>query len=349
MEKPSLFRARRKSPSITLTDSRSGAVLDRVFERFPVRIGRSALGDLQLDFGFISQFHAVIEKGDQTVFVRDLGSRNGTAVAGQRITPHQKIELGQGNLAFEIGPLKFQGILGTAEKRAGSEQTAVMMALSEDPATRDATQVWEAFVAEPPQQRVRDPRDVALQALRNLARTYVPEANPLDDAESVVRFVGKLKQSLDLLFGAFIPLRDGARQIQMHETTEHEDPEWAAIANAKSASAIAARTLDWRTPSTEALRAIQNTFADFVIHQVAVVDGVVRGTRALLHDISPASIEARAEKKLFGREGAAFRAYVERYKQLVDEGGNALTTLFGEHFVRAYRQQGGDPTRSRAP
>ena len=333
--------------SLRVTDSRSGAVLDRTFERFPIRIGRSALSDLQLDFGFISQFHAVIERGDGTVFVRDLGSRNGMIVAGQRATPHQRIELDAQNLAFEIGPLRFQGMLGMTDKRVGSEPTAVMMALSEDPANRDATQVWEAFVAQPPQQRVRDPRDVALQALRHLARTYVPDAGPLDDAESVVRFVSKLKQSLDLFFGAFIPLRDGARQIQLHETSEYDDPEWAAIANAKSVNEIASRTLDWRTPSTEALRAIQNTFADFVIHQVAVVDGVVRGVRVLFRELSPASIEARAEKKMFGRDGAVLRAYVERYKQLVDEGGSALTSVFGEHFVRAYRQQAGDVTRTR--
>ncbi len=51
--------------SVRVTNTQDGTVLDRIFDRFPVRIGRSGLNDLVLDFGFVSNFHAAIERNDQ--------------------------------------------------------------------------------------------------------------------------------------------------------------------------------------------------------------------------------------------------------------------------------------------
>lgn len=223
----------------------------------------------------------------------------------------------------------------------------MMVALSDDPAAQNATEMWQAMVAPAAQQRAaRDPRDVAYQVLRALATQYVPDAGPLQDAESIVRFGSKIRQSLDLLFGAFIPMRDGSRQIQLQAdaAARGESDAWAAT-SAKSVRELARLALDWRDPSVETLRAIQNAFADFIISQVAIVDGFVRGVRKLLEDLSPAQVESRYAREgsslRFGafKEAAFYKMYATRYRELTDESGTALAQLLGEALVTALRAQ----------
>jgi type VI secretion system protein ImpI len=228
----------------------------------------------------------------------------------------------------------------------GVEPTAVMVAMAEDPAVQNATEMWQAIVQQAPQQRGRDPRDVALAGLRQLANTFVPQAGPLEDAESIIRFLSKMKQALDLLFGSFIPLRDGARQIALQRGADARGQidAWAAAAAAKTAAELARLALDWRDPSTDTLRAIQNAFADFVIHQVAVVDGVVRGVRNLFAGFSSEAIEATFAKRGTSmrigpfREAALYKIFIELHKELSTNASGALARLFGEEFTSLFLQ-----------
>ena len=55
-------------------DSQANQQFDVTFERFPVRIGRNQLNDLQIDSTLQpSQFHAAIDLRDRQIFIRDLG------------------------------------------------------------------------------------------------------------------------------------------------------------------------------------------------------------------------------------------------------------------------------------
>jgi predicted component of type VI protein secretion system len=336
--------------SLRVTDTRNGQVLDRLFDRFPTRIGRSALADLQLDFGFVSQFHALIEKKEERFFLRDLGSTNGTLFSGEKLKPHQPVDLTAGGLAFQIGPLQFAGAAGMVDKTR-DEGTAVMMAM-DAAAGANATEVWQAFV-DAPARTQRDPRDVALQGLRYLASYYVPSAGKLEDAESVMRFLNKMKQALDLLFGAFLPLRDGCRQFQKQVAVRPDASDIAAtVAHTRSPLELASKLLDWREGSHEALRAVQEMFADFVIHQLAVIDGTMRGVKALLDDLSPKTIEALHERrgggKLF-RAAALWKLYGERHGDFADDASEAFAVIFGREFQQAYRQFFAEQRSSMAP
>jgi predicted component of type VI protein secretion system len=55
------------------------------FNRSPVRIGRNALNDLQLEEAFVSDWHAVVRFNDSRTTVLDLGSTNRTTVNGVAI------------------------------------------------------------------------------------------------------------------------------------------------------------------------------------------------------------------------------------------------------------------------
>jgi len=71
------------------------------FGKVPVRVGRNELNDLHLQFGYVSQFHAVIELIDGKIVLRDLGSTNGSIVSGARISG-ESITLGHESGTFII-------------------------------------------------------------------------------------------------------------------------------------------------------------------------------------------------------------------------------------------------------
>ena len=110
--------------------TQTGTTIERRFERFPVRIGRNALNDLQLDSSYVSQFHCVIQlEGDQLQIV-DLGSRNGTVLPGiGPIAANTPTDLRTSNCEFAVWETVFQVSLFTAEelthakKRGGVHQS----------------------------------------------------------------------------------------------------------------------------------------------------------------------------------------------------------------------------------
>lgn len=65
----------------------------RSFKR-RLRIGRGSDNDLVLARDTVSTFHAYIEWRKGAFFLRDLGSRNGTALDGQRVTDWTRLEVG---------------------------------------------------------------------------------------------------------------------------------------------------------------------------------------------------------------------------------------------------------------
>ncbi|MCC6419466.1 MAG: DUF3662 domain-containing protein [Gemmataceae bacterium] len=74
----------------------------------PFTIGRAAGNDLVLLSLAVSRQHAVIEADGERFLLRDLGSRNGLVVGGQRVEeavlwPGQRMEIGDVQIALEDG------------------------------------------------------------------------------------------------------------------------------------------------------------------------------------------------------------------------------------------------------
>ncbi len=341
--------------TVRVTNTANQQTLERTFTKFPVRIGRSSLNDLPLDFGFVSQFHAVVERNAQTIFLRDLGSRNGSMISGQRVAPHQPHDLAPVGLTFDIGSLRL-AMATTMVPRTGpsDHRTAVLMAVDTE-SPQNATEVWQAIGVDAAAVS-RDPNAAIVSAVKRLARLYVPEGGDLD-AASALRFLGKMKQYLDLLFGAYIPLRDGCRQFQVSMDLHRpvgavaEDAAAEYVGTVKRPKELAARALDWRDMSTDVPVAMQTTLADFVIHQLALIDGVMNGVRGLLRELSPKTIEDALAKKgssmRFGpfKGDALWKLYAERHADLSEEESQAFALVFGNDFVRAYKTLKGEKDR----
>lgn len=93
----------------------TGPLKDRVIDIVgAVSIGRSPENVLHLDDLQVSRKHAVIEREGRGVILRDLGSGNGTFVAGRRVleyklTPGDIIKIGQQDIRFEQEVQKEEG------------------------------------------------------------------------------------------------------------------------------------------------------------------------------------------------------------------------------------------------
>jgi pSer/pThr/pTyr-binding forkhead associated (FHA) protein len=89
-------------------------------------VGRKrGLADVVLDHQGISKLHCALAKTDGLLFVRDLGSTNGTKVNGQRVT--RGALLPGDELAF--GSLKFRVHLGPGEPEAGHDEKTEMISV----------------------------------------------------------------------------------------------------------------------------------------------------------------------------------------------------------------------------
>src|SRR5262249_43254764 len=122
---------------------------------------------------------------------------------------------------------------------------------------------------------------------------------------------------------------------------------------------LAARVLDWSDPSNEGSRAIESTFAEVMVHQVAMLNGVMRGVRSLLAKLAPASIEAELSnprrRNAGGMQLGPFRykslweVYQEVYGDFAEDEKQAFMLIFGPEFVHAYTELAGEPAAGAAP
>ncbi len=416
--------------AVKIIDTQQGTSTDRRFERFPVRIGRNTLNDIQLDSSYVSQFHAVIQLEGDRLHVVDLGSRNGTVLPGiGPIAPNTPVDLRSSNYEFAVWETIFQVALITVDDAPHSRRRGGVHDLAEEMTRPHGTDMnaalavhlkplydnyresWATLYREiqekigtyPAEMRARFCEDlmmtlphlaaepdfkrlagiipssspsssripivveasvstdlsrneaVALHGLKELASWYLPGAPPLTEAEQVIGFLQAIQDALDVFFKCFVPLRDGYKQfevqmdIQRGRSTEAPN----GVETAKDSKELARAMLDWRSTSGDAPRSIANTFAELMTHQVAILNGVMKGVKSLLSELSPTTLERELEKPSRGRQGlqiGPFRfkqlwdLYVERHTDLSAEDNQAFALIFGPQFAEAYAQfSGGAP------
>ncbi len=91
-------------------------------------VGRkSGLCDIVVDHPSISKLHCVVARTDGLLFIRDLGSTNGTKVNGQRVT--RAALLPGDELAF--ASVRYRVYLGPGESPVGSHERTEMLKLPE--------------------------------------------------------------------------------------------------------------------------------------------------------------------------------------------------------------------------
>ncbi len=197
----------------------------------------------------------------------------------------------------------------------------------------------------------------AALALQELARWYVANQPPLANATEVFAFARKLKSGIDELLLGLVPLFAGLDRFEQQMALrpfEARDPDAPAHSSRlpRVPRDAARRLFNWRDPSDDAVRAVRTDLVDLTMHQVAVLNGVMRGVKQLLDELSPETIDQALGRRLqkrgvLGRFFGSFRAakdrwtlYRERHGDLADEENERFRVIFGPEFVAEYKQSG---------
>ena len=187
------------------------------------------------------------------------------------------------------------------------------------------------------------PEVLALQGLRELVASLSP-GRTVDTQGDVARLVTRLHDVLEVVCRSYLALRDGHAKFvaNFRLQASNQDPGRSALAAARDASAIAGLLLDFREQAPNASQALERALEELGLHQVALLDGVMQGIRALLEELSPLHIQHELEHtgsaaRLGRPERALWDEYCARYARFAQEG-EAFSRVFGEEFSSAYRK-----------
>jgi type VI secretion system protein ImpI len=183
--------------------------------------------------------------------------------------------------------------------------------------------------------------NLALNGVQEIARSLLPGLGAPDDLAGLATLLDKLKSTLDVFLSSFVQLRDGYRQFE-EDMALRKRASTSGQSRGTSAD-VAGVLLDWRNPNQDAISAVSATFADFMIHQVALLNGVMNGVKSLMHELSPDELEALA--KADGGLGmgplryrSLWRAYEKRYKDVTEEDKHLFDLVFGATFASGYER-----------
>ncbi len=183
-------------------------------------IGRGEDCDLRPRTGLISRHHCVINVTDSQVLVKDLGSKNGTYVNGNRIETEQGL---QASDTVSIGPLKFEVLIehGSPKRPEVKDLADVVQRTAQDSTNDFDISSWlEEVDEEERDQRFKDPatRQFKVEETNSLS---VPEGSveKLDEvpAENISKAEVKKKNKKKKEFGK---LPQAAKLPQQHKSSQ---------------------------------------------------------------------------------------------------------------------------------
>ncbi len=180
----------------------------------------------------------------------------------------------------------------------------------------------------------------ALERMQELVRWYLGPDRSITNEAELTAFKEHQRRALDELLIGFVKLVSGLEKFEQQMALRQDVG--AGGNQARSPAELIRQLLDWRLPAEDALQHVRASFADLMMHQVALLHGVMRGVKALLTELSPSTIEAaareRKKKSLLSFGGPdAWDVYKERHADFSDEENERFRVLFGADFAEEYR------------
>ena len=179
----------------------------------------------------------------------------------------------------------------------------------------------------------------ALRLLRAFIESYLGERSS-SQAEGVGAFLERVAGVLETFARSFIELRRGYEEFGSEMGIRTLGGE-GAIRKVRDAAQLLAYVLEPGAQGRE--QELQRAFADFMLHQVALLRGVVEGADALLDRIGPESVAAQAPKGIWPmRSAVLWKTFETAFHEIADEDDALSAILFGKEFARAYAAIAGD-------
>ncbi|MBV1856988.1 MAG: hypothetical protein KUG77_01160, partial [Nannocystaceae bacterium] len=182
-------------------------------------------------------------------------------------------------------------------------------------------------------------------AVARLASSIRPGEPPPASAAEEDRFLSCVEDVLRASAKALVELQKGQEQFGA-EMGVRTIKEYTALHAAGSPEAVLAYLLDWKVGGTARTHELVGVYADLMIHQVALINGLMEGVRGLLARLSPQEIERGVSAGWATRGAAVWKRYVEKHQQLTGEDQALTSVVFGPEFARAYAEVGGEGSSS---
>jgi type VI secretion system protein ImpI len=255
--------------------------------------------------------------------------------------PALRLALGYANAMS--GMDTFYGALGKELDAAPPEARAPICrdlvsahaSLADDPQAREVLECY-GWCASSSQATVASLGGAALAAMQELASRYVGAGRTLATPAEVSSFKDKLRATLDEFLLAYPALVEGKSRFEQQLAIQPEP----SAALPSSPAQLAAVLLDWLGSNDSVHQRLRATFAELMMHEVALLNGFQSGVAALLTELSPTRIEKAAganRRGLFSRADP-WTLYKRRHSDLADEENERFRLLFGPEFVEEYRQ-----------
>ncbi len=187
--------------------------------------------------------------------------------------------------------------------------------------------------------------EASLRLLRVFVESYLPGEPTFTTPEEIESVLGRVAGALETFARSFLELRRGhdefGRQMGVR-TVQTEGP----LHRTHDPGQVLTYVLDPAAHGRDA--ELRRAFAEFMIHQVALVRGVADGARALLARFSPEAILLSATRSAWPMRAARlwrwiplWKEFERRFHDLADEESSVSKILFGKEFARAYTSMAG--------
>lgn len=201
---------------------------------------------------------------------------------------------------------------------------------------------------------MRDPdneKSIALEGLKELFSEYVKGQVQPETAGDIVKFLTRIRAVLDVFFKAFLPLRDGQRQFEK-DLAINAGAKSHPVETANTPQLLSSVLLSLEQGEEDSAAVVESTLADIMIHHVAMLNGVMRGVKNIISELSPDSVKAYSDqlvsrgvlsKGFGGAHKVLWQAFERRHADLTAEENQLFSLLFGRQFSQAYEEAAGGP------
>ena len=174
-----------------------------------------------------------------------------------------------------------------------------------------------------------------------LARAVRPGEEPPRGGDETAKFLQCVEDVLRASAKAFVELQNGQEQFGT-EMGVRTIKEFTPLHAAGTAENVLKYLLDWHSGGPRRTQELVGVYADLMIHQVALINGVLEGARGLLARLDPGEIERSVTAAWPTRGAALWKQYAQRHRELLESDRLLTEAIFGPEFARAYAEVGGE-------
>lgn len=185
---------------------------------------------------------------------------------------------------------------------------------------------------------VSSPAELAL--IRELSQRLLPSAPPPQTADEARDLLERVATLVETCARGVVEMQAGQERMGQElgvQTVKH----YTGLRFAATPSA-AIEYLLADLGDSRRLDELAMGFADSMSHQVAMLDGLVAGARAMMDVVEPRAIEVEVGAGRIGRFRELWSTYSGHWQRLAADDRKLVKALFGPEFARVYAEVGGE-------